>query len=178
MKPSPELFAILNLTLWLGNIIRDHKEWYVFNNKYREEILLKGIIKGGSSLTRQSYCQIHVELYQTRAIYLSIHRWTFVLCTLGLTSNLIFSQYECCYLLSETKEINRTKQKCGNWNKTRIELWTKGRELDLCFLLYNDDIRFTGLLREDVELIHVALDKMGHKSDWSLRNSIRINSLH
>ena len=139
---------------------------------------MKKFFWGGSSLTRPSYCQIHVELYQTHAIYLSIHRWTFVLCTLGLTSNLIFSQYECCYLLSETKEINRTKQKCGNWNKTRIELWTKGRELDLCFLLYNDDIRFTGLLREDVVLIHVALDKMGHKSDWSLRNSIRINSLH
>ena len=131
---------------------------------------------------KQSYKTVLLSntcwIISNTTIYLSIHRWTFVLCTLGLTSNLIFSQYECCYLLSETKEINRTKQKCGNWNKTRIELWTKGRELDLCFLLYNDDIRFTGLLREDVVLIHVALDKMGHKSDRSLRNSIQINSLH
>ena len=85
------------LRLWLGNIIRDHKEWYVFNNKNRtfnEEISLKGIMKGmkgGSSLTRQSYCQIHVELFQTLAIYLSIHRWTFVLCTLGLRSFLSYS---------------------------------------------------------------------------------------
>ena len=158
------------------------------NNKYRtfnDEMLLKGIILWKEEAVLQdsltvkymlnyfniiSICNIFVNTQMNIcSLYIGVNIFSFIF-------NLIFSHYECCNLLSETKEINRTKQKYGNWIKMRIELWTKGRELDLCFLLYNDDIRFTGLLREDVVLI--ALDKMGHKSYQSLRSSIRINSLH